>query len=154
METLAPSSIENSVVGRPFFLSGSVPFPEAELSDRGNVALRDELEAVWPQAEEDFVTFYQSTHGNPIQEALAQRVDYESVTLEEIGSLVDVSSPNALRKVRAALQVGELIYKADVGLWNFTKIETVQLMVGLIGKKYRNIYVRNLCNSQDLNPNS
>jgi hypothetical protein len=137
-----PETITNP---QPFFLDTRIPFPSSPDINNACARMRQELNNHWELAESDFIKIYQSEgHGQPIRELVAGIPQEITTTLEEVGNRVGVNKHEVLQKVRRALQIGKLESATDIGLWQFTDIEVVQYMVGLVGKRGRNIYARKM----------
>jgi len=115
--------IENApsedTTAKPFFLSTTIPFPEVNQKKNSDFFVK-ELQKHWPLEDVEF-------------------------TLSEIGELVELTHPDRVRKTRSALQLGTTKNPTDVTYWQFTEVEIAQLMVGFVGRKYRNLYKRRLC---------
>lgn len=146
--------IENApsedTTAKPFFLSTTIPFPEVNQKKNSDFFVK-ELQKHWPLAEEDFILMYKSEEfGKPLRDFFRQDIEDVEFTLSEIGELVELTHPDRVRKTRSALQLGTTKNPTDVTYWQFTEVEIAQLMVGFIGRKYRNLYKRILCEIEEV----
>ena len=138
------------LTAKPFFLSASIPFPEVSEGKENDLFVQ-ELQEHWPLAEEDFILIYKSEEfGKPLRDFFRQDIEGGEFTLSEIGELVELTHPDRVRKTRSALQLGTTENPTDVTYWQFTEVEIAQLMVGFIGRKYRNLYKRILCKIEEV----
>ena len=130
-------------------MSTPIPFPLINDGKENDLFVK-ELQEHWPLAEEDFILMYKSEEfGKPLRDFFREDIENGEFTLSEIGELVELTHPDRVRKTRSALQLGTTENPTNVTYWQFTEVEIAQLMVGFIGRKYRNLYKRILCKIED-----
>lgn len=126
----------------PFFLTAPIPFPEIKASNKYENATC-ELQNHWDLAGIDFVNMYQTEgFGQPLRDFFSEVNEGGKFQLVQLGELVGINDTQILRKVRKTLQLGTGDQLIDTTIWDFSQLEIVQFMVGLIGKRHRNIYAR------------
>ncbi len=142
IEYESPKDITN-----PFFLTAPIPFPDVDPNKRDDLILQD-LQNNWSLAEDDFIAMYNSEEfGKPLRDFFQEDIESGEYTLPEIGELVGLTNADRARKTRSALQIGTTNKHTDVTFWRFSEVEMAQLMVGFIGRKFRNLYTRINLNS-------
>lgn len=132
---------EKPTTVEPFFVATTIPFPDIQ-TPTDTTAFND-LRDHWDLATEDFMKIYETNgFGDQIRDFFRDTKEGGQFTLLQLGELVGIDSPMALRKVRSTLALGTTDHKTHETYWNFSQLELSQFLVGLIGKRHRNIYTR------------